>query len=226
MGKIKHLIASILLRCNNWEEFKSELRSLNKNQKGDSFEAVTKLFLELNPHYATKLSRVWLLKDVPVDIREHLNLPSPDEGIDLVAETKEKDYWAIQCKYLDDEEQEANPRNRINTFTDLAFTVCKNISFGLVCTTADRYSHKLAMYGERLGFCFGDTWRQLDSDFFEQVHDYLKGKSHPLVPAIPRDHQREAVQEAITLFADERKLPWQVDYALWNREESGILLDG
>jgi superfamily II DNA or RNA helicase len=192
-----------LLRCNNWQDFKSELRSLSQKQKGDCFEAATKLFLELHPHYATKLSRVWLLKDVPVDIRKSLNLPNPDEGIDLVAETKEKDYWAIQCKYLDDENQRLT-RNLINTFTDLSFTVCRNISFGLVCTTADRYSHKLAMYGNRLGFCFGDTWRQLDSDFFEQIHDFIKGKSHPLLPAVPRDHQSEAIQEAITLFADEQ----------------------
>ena len=192
-----------MLKCNNWQDFKSELSSLSQKQKGDSFEAVSKLFLELSPHYATKLSRVWLLKDVPVHIRNHLNLPHPDEGIDLVAETKDKEYWAIQCKYLGDEDKRLT-RAIINTFTDLAFTVCKNISFGLVCTTADRYSHKLAMYGNRLGFCFGDTWRQLDSVFFEQVHDFLKGKSHPLLPAIPRPHQSEAVQEALTLFADEQ----------------------
>ena len=101
---------------------------------------------------------------MPVDIRKYLNLPNPDESIDLVAETKEKNYWTIQCKYLDEENYRLT-RNLINTFTDLSFTVYRNISFGLVCTTADRYSHKLTMYGNRLVFCFGDTWRQLDLDF-------------------------------------------------------------
>ncbi|MHB8109995.1 MAG: restriction endonuclease [Syntrophorhabdaceae bacterium] len=190
-----------MLRCNNWQDFKREQRSLSQKQKGDSFEAVTKLFLELNPQYTTKLSRVWLLKHVPPDVRKLLNLPNPDEGIDLIAETKEKDYWAIQCKYLDDENHRLT-RNLINTFTDLSFTVCRNISFGLVCTTADHFSHKLTMYGDRLGFCFGDTWRQLDSDFFSQVHDFIKGKSHPILPLTPRDHQKEALRDASTFFVD------------------------
>jgi predicted helicase len=174
---------------------------LPKKQKGDCFEVLTHLFLQLNPHYSTKIENVWLLKNVPSNVREHLNLPGPDEGIDLVAKTRDGEYWAIQCKYMENEDRSLT-RASINSFTDLAFTVCKNISFGLVCTTASRYSHKLSMYGDRLGFCSGDAWRQLEGIFFEQIHEFLNGRRLPLSPAAPRDHQKEALAEAASYFSE------------------------
>lgn len=192
---------AIILRATSWQSFKSALEPLTEKQKGHCFEVLTNLFLQLNPHYSTKIEHVWLLKNVPSNVREHLNLPKRDEGIDLVAETKDREYWAIQCKYVQDEDKRLT-RAIINSFTDLAFTVCKNISFALVCTTADRYSYKLSMYGERLGFCSGDIWRQLDEAFFEQVHGFLKGRLLPLSPATPHDHQKEALTEAASYFSD------------------------
>ena len=199
---LERTVKEVFLNCKSWQDFVSELAPLTKKQKGDYFEILTKLFLKLHPTYATKLSHVWLLKEVPTEIKKHLNLPDPDEGIDLVAETKDKKYWAIQCKYISDENKSLT-RNIINSFTDLAFSICKNISFGLVCTSAIRYSHKLSMYGERLGFCSGDTWMELDSEFFQQVHGYIKSKKQPIEAAKPREHQKEAIKEADLFFKDE-----------------------
>jgi predicted helicase len=192
---------SILLKSNDWRSFKSALESLTEKQKGDCFESLTKLFFQISPQYCTKIKQIWLLNEVPSSVRIHLNLPNRDEGIDLVAETKDQEYWAIQCKYLEDEDKRLT-RAIINSFTDLSFTVCKNISFALVCTTADRYSSKMSFYGDRLGFCSGDTWRQLDGLFFEQAHALLKGRLLQLSPATPRDHQKEALTEAVSYFSD------------------------
>jgi superfamily II DNA or RNA helicase len=202
---MKRTVKEVLLKCNSWQDFVSELAPLQKKQKGDYFEILTKLFLKLHPTYATKLSHVWLLKEVPAEIKKYLNLPDPDEGIDLVAETKDKKYWAIQCKYISDENKSLT-RNIINSFTDLAFSICHNISFALVCTPAIRYSHKLSMYGERLGFCSGDTWMELDSEFFQQVHGFIKSKRLPIDAAKPREHQKEAIKEADLFFKDDENV--------------------
>jgi superfamily II DNA or RNA helicase len=192
---------SLLLKATDWASFKAFLKTISEKEKGDCFEALAKAFLQIHPQYCTKLKNVWLLNEVPLKIREFVNIPNRDEGIDLIAETKDDQIWAIQCKYIDDENQRLN-RSTIATFTDLAFTVCKNISFALICTTADRYSYKLSMYGERLGFCSGDIWRQLDGAFFEQVHALLEGKPVKFTPAVPRDHQKEALTEAVSYFSD------------------------
>ena len=87
----------------NWQDFKSRTDLLSKKRKGDFFEFFTKLCLETHPTYKTILKNIWLLKNVPAKIHDYLNLPKPDEGIDLIAETVEGQFWAIQSKYRSDE---------------------------------------------------------------------------------------------------------------------------
>jgi predicted helicase len=82
-------IEKILAQSKSWAEFKAHLQTLSSKEKGDAFEHLTKLYLELDPTYATKLRAVWLLREVPAHVREHLNLPTTDQGIDLIAETVE-----------------------------------------------------------------------------------------------------------------------------------------
>jgi len=194
----------ILRQSSNWKELNSRLKGLSKKEKGDCFELLTKYFLQLHPNYLTKLRKVWLLKEVPAKIRKQLNLPGPDEGIDLIAETKEGEYWAVQCKYKSDETKSLT-RKELSTFTDLAFNLCRGISLGLICTTADRFSYKLKRYGERLSFCAGDVWRDLDEDFCKRLHSLIAGRLVLPKPLNPRPHQKRAVANAYRHFVTERK---------------------
>ncbi|MBI4698243.1 MAG: DEAD/DEAH box helicase family protein, partial [Nitrospirae bacterium] len=162
-------------------------------------ETLTKFYLKLHPEYVTLLKNVWQLKDVPSPVKKKLNLPGPDEGIDLIAETKDGGFWAVQCKYRDNESTSLS-RKELSTFTDLSFNICKHIELGLVCTNTDRFSHKLTLYGERLSFCSGDVWRTLGKEFFKRLHKLLIGKSAPLIPVKPREHQKRAVQKAYEHF--------------------------
>ncbi len=100
-----------LRQTNNWKEFRSRLEHMTEKKKGDCFEFFTKCYLQLDSTYATKLKNVWLLREVPTSVREKLRLPDVDEGIDLIAETKESGLWAIQCKYFSDESRSLNRRN-------------------------------------------------------------------------------------------------------------------
>jgi len=192
-------IARIISACNCWQDFKEAMQPLSKKEKGDCFEELTKQYLLLEPKYQTQLRHVWRLEEVPSKIRKHLNLPDLDEGIDLVAETMDGGYWAIQSKYREDETTSLT-RRELSTFTDLAFSICKNIELGLICTTADRFSHKLKLHGERLSFCAGDVWSALDKEFFGSLHAVLKGREVKLRPKHPRDHQKSAIQNASDHF--------------------------
>ena len=110
--------------CSSWNDFDSLVAKLpDTKQKGDLFEELVKAFLLLDPEYATKLSHVWLHKEVPDVIRERIKLPAADKGIDLVAQTKDGDFWAIQCKYRADTTHSLSWRE-ISTFSGLAFGVC------------------------------------------------------------------------------------------------------
>ena len=194
---------SILKKCTNWKNFKDQIQTLSGKQKGDCFETLTYYYLQLFPTYATKLKRVWYLHDVPHYVHKQLNLPAPDEGIDLVAETKEGKYWVVQCKYREDEDKSLT-RKELSTFTDLAFNICKNIELGLVCATADRFSYKLRWYGERLSFCTGDVWRGLEEEFFQRLHNLVEGKAVPIKSLRPRSHQKRAIQNAYQYFIEDQ----------------------
>ena len=70
-----------------------KLISLKKAKlAGSIFEHLTKLYLEVSPEYKTKLKKVYLLNEIPTNIKRKLNLPITDEGIDLIAETFENEY--------------------------------------------------------------------------------------------------------------------------------------
>lgn len=190
----------ILRQSNSWAEFKANLQQLDNKGKGDCFEDLTIHYLQLHPNYATKLEHVWRLRDVPPKVKESLNLPGPDEGIDIVAKTKEGEYWAVQCKYIKDETKSLS-RREFSTFTDLTFNLCKDFTWGLICTTADRLSSKLTLYPKISSIC-GDTWRELDDEFFTTLHEYIAGRMVLPKPSKPRLHQWQAIEEAYKHFIE------------------------
>ena len=196
---------TVLKKSKDWASFKKQLARLDNKGKGDCFEALTQYYLRLHPTYATALKHVWNNNkgEVPAAVHRKLNLPSPDEGIDLLAQTKEGEYWAIQCKYKTDESQSLT-RKELSTFTDLSFTICKGISLGLVCTSVDRFSHKLQLYGDKLSYCSGENWRELDKEFFARVHADIAGKAKKIEPLKPRDHQKRAIRNAQKHFVKEK----------------------
>ena len=67
--------------CTSWDDFYERTKKLSAGgEKGAVFERLTQLYLQTTPEYRTKLQHVWLLPEVPADIRRRLNLPGPDEG--------------------------------------------------------------------------------------------------------------------------------------------------
>ena len=68
--------------------------SFSERDKGDRFERLIQAYLKTDPKYATLFAEVWMWNEFPH--REELS--GKDIGIDLVAYTYEREYWAIQCK--------------------------------------------------------------------------------------------------------------------------------
>jgi predicted helicase len=169
------------------------LHGLTDKQKGDVFEELVKAYLLLEPEYASKLKHVWPYPEVPLAIAQKLKLPATDQGIDLVTETNDGEFWAVQCKYRQDTDQSLTWRE-ISTFTGLAFGVCRRFAFGIICSTTERITHVLKDQ-ERIGFCALDVWQGLDADFFARLRAHLDQKPEVLQPLKPRPHQKDAVKD-------------------------------
>lgn len=187
----------------SWGEIHAAWASKTEKEKGDRFEDLTKAYLQLAPEYASKLKHVWRLDEVPAVTRKKLNLPATDKGIDLIAETHEGEFWAIQCKYRQNTDQQLTHTD-ISTFTSLTFQACKGISYALVCSTTERVT-QLYRGEERIGFCALDTWQELDRDFFDRLRASLASKPVNLEPRKPRPHQQNAVQDGLEHFAKRKE---------------------
>ena len=68
--------------------------SLSEHDKGTRFEKLMQAYLQTDPKYAHKFKHVWLWNEFPAKS----DFGGKDTGIDLVAQTSDGDYWAIQCK--------------------------------------------------------------------------------------------------------------------------------
>jgi superfamily II DNA or RNA helicase len=191
-GKNPSDLHGVIRGCVSWEDIQRRLRDLSEKQKGDVFEELVKAYLLLEPEYASKLKHVWLHREVPQAVRQKLKLPATDQGIDLVAETNDGEFWAVQCKYRQDTDHSLTWRD-ISTFTGLAFGVCRGFTFGIICSTTERITHVLKDQ-DRIGFCALDVWQGLDADFFARLRAQLARKPALLVPLKPRPHQRDAAK--------------------------------
>ena len=149
--------------CKSWDDFYERTKKLSAGgEKGAVFERLTQLYLQTTPEYRTELQHVWLLREVPADIRKRLNLPGPDEGIDLIARTRRGEYWAIQSKFRSQRDKRLN-RRELGTFTSLAFNTCNNIALAVVAhTSAEPVSkHHLMRNTVEIGL---DRWQSLDHE--------------------------------------------------------------
>jgi superfamily II DNA or RNA helicase len=197
---------SILTKSKGWTSFKRTVDTLDNKQKGDAFEDLTQHFFQIDPKYRTKLKNVWNVnkREVPSRIHRKLNLPSPDLGIDLLAETAEGEFWAIQCKYHSDQGRSLK-LDEVEGCMSLAFGHCKGISLAIICTSAEKYSRHLKKYAEeKLAYCDGSVWRRLDENFFKAVRKNLKGQSQPIKAFKPRPHQKRAIKNALDHFVTKK----------------------
>ena len=94
-----NLFDEFIEECKKWYEQPAhtftEMRNRdNKKVRGDIFEEFCVLYLK----HISGNENVWLLKDVPVSILDHLKLKRRDMGIDIVVENNGL-FQAVQCKY-------------------------------------------------------------------------------------------------------------------------------
>jgi superfamily II DNA or RNA helicase len=194
-----HNTNRFIASCTSWNDFYERTKALRTHgEKGAVFERLTQLYLQTTPEYRTELQHVWLLRDVPPDIRKRLNLPGPDEGIDLIARTRRGEYWAIQTKFRSQRDKPLNRQN-LGTFTSLAFNTCNDIALAVVVHTCTKpiSKHRLMRKTVEIGL---DRWQSLDHESWGLIVARLKGRSARPNARSPRPHQRAAISAAKAHF--------------------------
>jgi predicted helicase len=183
--------------CKSWDDFWERARHLSSEaKKGRVFERLTQLYLQTAPEYRTELRHVWLLREVSPAVCRRLNLPSGDEGVDLIALTRRGEYWAIQAKFRS--RDRPLTRRELGTFSSLAFNTCDNIALAVVAHTSTKPISKRRLMRKTVEIGL-DRWQLLDQDDqrdWKLIVARLQGRSARPEARTPRPDQRAAITAA------------------------------
>jgi hypothetical protein len=125
--------------------------------RGDIFEEFCVLYLK------TMGYEVWLLDDLPVEIRELLQLPKQDMGIDIIVK-HEGVFYAVQCKYKkpDQHKKQCVTWKALSTFYALCLRTGPFQKY-IVMTNCDYVRHQGKKTSKDVSICLG-TFRKLTGD--------------------------------------------------------------
>ncbi len=190
-----------LAHIKSWEEFVSIADSKPPKERGDFFERFTKHYFTLDSKYKSEFSNVWLWSEVPSQVKDDLNLPSRDMGIDIVAKTRSGKYWAVQCKYRGKRERPLSWRE-VSTSVALSF-VGKKFEGLIIAHTSDKWATILNRAEGKIVPLSLEEWEALDATFYSRLNLQVQQGFVPLPDKRqPRNYQEIAIKKAIEHFLD------------------------
>jgi superfamily II DNA or RNA helicase len=161
--------------------------------RGAQFERICKWYLENDPEYAERLTKVWPWKQWPgrdVDV---------DTGIDLVAEDTDGNLWAIQSKGYG--EDKPIPKAELNKF--LAASSTRPFTYRLLISTTTNGLHHLAQRNiadQDKPVFIRDRGDLRASRLPWPEHADDLSPPPPLEPAQPREHQLDPIKNVVDGF--------------------------
>ena len=195
-----------ILESNNWSEFRRNIGKLEEDRfkkiKGDIFELITSLYFVNNPIYTTKLTNLWRSTNVPIQILDLLDLKKPEIGVDLLAESNDGTYWAIQCKYKQDIRENISYGDLRSFFsiTERPQTRSK-LSLRLIsCSTLDISKQIFNANHDNLGLISYSEFSQIEEEEFEKYKKILNNQKIILEKYNPKPHQKNALNKCLDYF--------------------------
>lgn len=179
--------------------------SFSERDKGARFERLIQAYLYTDPRYA-HLEKVWLWSEFPYKG----SLGGNDTGIDLVAQTTEGEYWAVQCKCY--QEDARISKEDVDTFLSTS-----GRSFDDSSGERVKFSHRLwvsttnnwtATANETLRHQDPPVTRINLTDLQEAPVDWLKidqgifGEKARTAKKKLRFHQKEAIEKTLNYFGE------------------------
>jgi superfamily II DNA or RNA helicase len=190
----KHKEAPTFLRKGFFEGLKSfrdfEARTeklANTKEVGDALEILVEAHLHLDP--VLKAKNVWVVGDIPLNIRKALNLPADSKGIDGVYEDASGNIIPYQVKYRTD--KETLPYGEVSSFLGITeeslkdrviFTNARNLAADITKRKGLR-SFKAAQF------------HSLTEEDFNRINAWLSDKQPAFKRWPPQPHQKEAIDK-------------------------------
>lgn len=190
----KHREAPAFLRSGFFEGLKSfsdfEARTeklANTKEVGDAFEILVEAYLHLAPVLCVK--EVWLVGDIPLNIRRRLNLPADSKGIDGVYEDTSGNLIPYQVKYRTD--KDTLSYGEVSSFLGITEESLKDrVIFTNARNLAPDITQRKGLRSVRAA-----QFHDLTEDHFKRILGWLSDKKTEFKRWTPQPHQKEAIEK-------------------------------
>lgn len=184
--------------------------SATELEKGHKFERLIQRWLLSDPRYSNTVKRVWLWNEFPAKAE----FGTHDLGIDLVAETEQKEFWAIQCKFYS--EDAVIDMAKVDSFISQATRIFthpdtkENINFSnmLWVSTTSKWTSQAEekIKNQSIPFTRINQFDLRESNVdWEKLNSGQEGKITLLSGKSPRDHQKKAMECAKKHFMEHNR---------------------
>ena len=189
----KHLNASQLIRRGLYDglrslgELEQRISALgNENTKivGDAFEVFVEAYLATQQKL--QADTAWLVGQVPLDIRQQLNLPNDTKGIDGIFRTRTGTLVPYQVKF--------RSQRAYLTYTEVApfLGLTERASDRIVFTNSNEVAED-AKNRDGMRTVRGIDFDDLTEEDFREINGWLSDKPSEIPKPIPRPYQIEAL---------------------------------
>ena len=190
----KHKSAHAFLKKGFFEGLRSfrdfEIRTeqlANTKEVGDAFEILVEAYLYLNPVLNAK--DVWLVGEVPLNIRTRLNLPRGTKGIDGVYEDAAGNLIPYQAKYRTD--KDTLSYTAVSSFLGVTEESLKD---RVIFTNARNLASDISNR-KGLRTVLAAQFHSLEEEDFIRIHAWLRDKKAEFKRWSPQPHQKDAVEK-------------------------------
>lgn len=183
--------------------------SSSERDKGNKFENLIQAYLRTSPLYSNRFKIIWLWDEFPY----RNDFSGKDTGIDLVAETVDGDFWAVQCKCY--EENAYVDKGAIDSFISTSGKSFYNgemqkVHFArrLWVSTSNNWSVEAEKITENQNPPFTRiSLYDLESDSvnWQSIADGIWGEKALTPKKQIRQHQKDALAKAHEYFKDHER---------------------
>lgn len=167
-----------------FEQKVSDLGEVNTKAQGDAFEIFVEAYLATQP--LQQCQETWLVGDIPVEIRESLNLPRDSKGIDGVYKSTLEQYVPYQVKFRSN--RPALGFNEVAPFLGITEKATDRLLITNCDTIAIDVKNRTGIRSLR-----GVDFDQLTEEDFKVIEAWLKNKPPKRKLLTPDPYQVDAL---------------------------------
>lgn len=195
----------IITRTNTLDELCEELNTILENKtRGTYFEWFARLVLKYDSRYSNFVNKCWMLECLPEKIRQYLEIPENDIGIDLIVKTHDGDYYAVQVKYRRNIDCVINWEN-LSTFFGLTFGLSNKFKKGIFFTNTTN-PNKYIKNHRNIICILNHSLKDITENTFAKIKDnVLKTTTKLKIPYQPKPYQTSIIKKSIKYYEEHDK---------------------